>query len=105
MSVVCKEPRQDDEPIGCVVGAVLQVKPNMAESVRSQLMSNEQVEIHAEDAQCRWVITLESKTSKQVLKLTEAIQNIDGVLSVTPVYQHCEENIKIEQQEGGWAWR
>ncbi|MDQ6973827.1 MAG: chaperone NapD, partial [Mariprofundaceae bacterium] len=91
------------EYVGCTVGAVLQVKPNMEEDVRLQLKQHEQVEIHAEDAQSRWVITLEADNSKKMLQLTEHIQNMAGVLSVTPVYQHCEDN-QNNEQEGGWKW-
>jgi len=103
MSLVCEESVEDD--VGCVVGAVLQVKPGAEEEVRVQLLQNKHVEIHAEDEQSRWVITLEAETNKKLLKLSEDIQNIQGVLAVTPVYQHCEEHKNKEQQEGGWKWR
>lgn len=95
---------EHQESIGCIVGAVIQVKPNMEDKVRLQLKQHKQVEIHAEDAQSRWVITLEADTSKKILNLTENIQNMVGVLSVTPVYQHCEDN-QNNEQEGGWKWR
>ena len=36
-------------------------------------------------------------------QISEAIQNLDGVLNITPVYQHCEEQQTSE--EGGWKWR
>ena len=102
MSAVCD--KEYNEDIGCIVGAVIQVKPGMENEVRAQVLQNEHVEIHAEDEQSRWVVTLEAETSKRLLKLTEGIQNISGVLGVTPVYQHCEEN-KNHEQQGGWRWR
>jgi len=95
---------EQQENIGCIVGAVIQVKPTMEDDVRLQLEQHEQVEIHAEDEQSRWVITLEAETSKKILHLTEHIQNMAGILSVTPVYQHCEDN-QNNEQEGGWKWR
>jgi len=103
VSLVCEESTED--VVGCIVGAVLQVKPSMEDEVRVQLLQYESVEIHAEDEQSRWVITLEAETNKKLLKLSEEIQNIQGVLGLTPVYQHCEENKSNEQQEGGWKWR
>ncbi|PCI44164.1 MAG: hypothetical protein COB41_05120 [Proteobacteria bacterium] len=103
MSIVCEKNTEDD--VGCIVGAVLQVKPGMEGVVRVRLLQHESVEIHAEDAQSRWVITLEAETNKQLLKLTETIQNIQGILGVTPVYQHCEENKNTGQEDGGWRWR
>jgi len=95
---------EQQKNIGCIVGAVIQVKPNMEEAVRLQLEQHKQVEIHAEDEQSRWVITLEAENSKEMLHLTEHIQNMAGILSVTPVYQHCEDN-QNNEQEGGWKWR
>jgi nitrate reductase NapAB chaperone NapD len=95
---------REEDAVGCIVGAVLQVKPGMEDDVRQCVLQYEGIEIHAEDEQSRWVITLEAKTSKKILNLTEEIQNIHGILSVTPVYQHCEENQQHDQQ-GGWRWR
>jgi len=102
MSSACEKNAVDD--VGCIAGAVLQVKPGMEPEVREQMKQYAGIEVYAEDAQSRWVITLEAETSKKLLKLTEEIQNIHGVLSVTPVYQHCEEN-KQQDEQGGWRWR
>ena len=86
----------------------MQLKPDVADDiesdVRQRLVGCESVEIHTEDDQLRLVITMEANTSKAALKLTEEIQNISGILSVTPVYQHCEEN-HYQDQQGGWKWR
>ena len=91
-----------EEDVGCIVGAVVQLKPDAEIAVGQQVAACEGVEVHTQDEQLRLVITMEAKTSKAALKLTEHIQNLNGVLSVTPVYQHCEEN---QQHEGGWKWR
>ncbi|PJA32309.1 MAG: hypothetical protein CO187_04620 [Zetaproteobacteria bacterium CG_4_9_14_3_um_filter_53_7] len=98
------EQTEDEGYIGCIVGAVVQLKPDTATETGQQLAACAGVEIHGEDEQSRLVITMEAATSKAALKLTEQIQNMDGVLSVTPVYQHCEENQQQDQQ-GGWKWR
>ena len=98
------EDREDEGALGCIVGAVVQLKADGHASVRQQLAMCEGVDIHAEDEQSRLVITMEAVTSKAVMKLTEAIQNINGVMSVTPVYQYSEDN-KKEEQPGGWRWR
>jgi len=98
----------DEEAIGCIVGAVVQLKTNLNEdgsaAVRQRLAECEGVEIHAEDEQSRLVITMEAATSRAVLKLTESIQNFDGILQVTPVYQHSEDHL-YDEQTGGWKWR
>jgi len=98
------EDREDEEALGCIVGAVVQLKADSDASVRQQLLGCEGVEIHVEDEQSRLVITMEAATSKAVMKLTEAIQNFDGVMSVAPVYQFSEDH-KKEEQPGGWRWR
>ncbi len=92
-----------DELVGCIVGAVVHVHAQSSTSVRQALLAYEGVEIHAEDEQSRLVITMEASTSKAVLKLTESIQQIEGVILVTPVYQHNEDH--QQEQSGGWAWR
>jgi len=93
-----------EESVGCIVGAVVQLHPGSGDEVRQQLAQCTGVEIYGEDEQFRLVITMEAATSKQVMQLTEQIQNIQGILQVTPVYQHCEEQKQIDQ-EGGWKWR
>jgi len=95
---------QDDELVGCIVGAVVHVQEACVAVVREMLDQCEGVEIHTEDEQSRLVITMEASTSKAVMKLTENIQNFDGVMQVTPVYQHSEDN-RQEDQPGGWRWR
>jgi len=93
-----------EEYIGCIVGAIVQLQPDAGTAIRQQLAELDGVEIHNEDEQSRLVITMEAVTSKAALKLTEHIQNLKGVLSVTPVYQHNEEN-RQQDQQGGWKWR
>ncbi len=97
--------KESDDDVGCIVGAVVQLQPTVdACAIKKQLLSHQGVEIHAEDAQARLVITMEQATSKQVLLVSEAIQKTQGVLSITPVYQHCEE-ITQNDEQGGWKWR
>jgi len=92
-----------EENVGCIVGAVVQLHPDYADAV--QLLSNNpNIEVHAQDGQSRLVITIEAATSKTVMKLSEDIQNMDGVLQITPVYQHSEDNQR-DEQGGGWRWR
>jgi len=102
-----------DEVVGCIVGAVVHVHAQSSASVcstsvRQALLGCEGVEIHAEDEQSRLVITMEADTSKAVLKLTESIQQMEGVILVTPVYQHSEDYKREEgheEESGGWRWR
>jgi len=98
------ELNNEEESLGCIIGAVVQLLPGSGADVRQELAAYDGVDIHAEDEQSRLVITMETSTSKAALRLTELIQNQDGVLSITPVYQHSEENQQQDQQ-GGWTWR
>ncbi|MDQ6987047.1 MAG: chaperone NapD [Mariprofundaceae bacterium] len=93
-----------DEPVGCIVGAVVQLQVPVDDAVCRRLAACAGVEIHGQDKQSRLVITMEAETSREVMNLTEHIQNLDGVLYVTPVYQHCEGN-QSNEKDGGWTWR
>ena len=92
-----------EESVGCIVGAVVQLHPDHDDVVQ-QLGKNPNIEVHAQDEQSRLVITIEATTSKAVMRLSEDIQNMEGVLQITPVYQHSEDN-QNDKQDGGWRWR
>ena len=92
-----------EESVGCIVGAVVQLHTDHG-GVAQQLGKNFKIEVHAQDEQSRLVITIEAASSKEVMKLSEDIQNMDGVLQITPVYQHSEDN-QNDKQDGGWRWR
>ncbi|MDQ6961549.1 MAG: chaperone NapD [Mariprofundaceae bacterium] len=94
----------NEEHLGCIVGAVVQLREADCEQIHQSLSQCEGLEIHGQDEQSRLVITLEAATNRAVMCLSEHIQNIEGVLYVTPVYQYCE-NMPKEEQSGGWQWR
>jgi nitrate reductase NapD len=92
------------ETVGCIVGAVLRLKPGEDAQLARQLEHCDGVEIHGGDAQSRLVITLEAPDSRSMLRLSETIQQMDGVLQLTPVYQYCDDQHN-DEQTGGWKWR
>lgn len=94
----------DQEELGCIVGAVVQLHQKSSEHVCQYLSSCDGVDVHARDDQDRLVITIEASTSRAAMHLSEEIQNLKGVLHLTPVYQYCEESPQ-EEQLGGWRWR
>jgi len=104
----CEEPLKREEPgedqVGCVVGAVVQAQAGYAKAVRQQLDNSPGIDVFGEDEKERLVITMEGPSSRAVMQLTEDIQNFEGVLSLTPVYQHSEENQQSDET-GGWKWR
>jgi len=89
--------------VGCIVGAVVHMVPDNHGLVKEQLSMLEGVDIHVEDERFRLVITIEAATSRAAVSLTESIQDINGVMHVAMVYQHCEGLNKT--QEEGWTWR
>ena len=93
-----------DEVIGCIVGAVVHLVPACDDTVKQNILSIAGVDFYTEDEHLRLVITIEAATNRDVVKLTESIQNIDGVMQVTMVYHHCEEKLN-EEHERGWKWR
>jgi len=96
--------KQNNELIGCIVGAIIQSKPECVHAVAERVLAYQGVDIHAQDDCARLVITIEAKNSKDTLTITEDLQNIQGVLSITPVYQYNEEN-NTEGEQRGWQWR
>ncbi len=91
------------ESVGCIVGLVVRVSGDRRD-VRQRLAQMDGVEIHAEDDRGRLVLTLETRTQRQALLMTEQMQDDDGVDQVTPVYQYCDDAPDMARQ-GGWSWR
>jgi len=73
-----------------ISGVAIRLKPEMMESVKSQLNTIDGLEIHAEDADGKLAITLEGRDSNSMTDTITEIESIDGVIIVNPVYIHDE---------------
>ncbi len=92
----------EQESVGCIVGAVIQLKPNCTSKQYEGLVHTEGLEIHARDDQQRLVITLEADTDGKMIEIIEGIQNMNSVLNIYTVYHHLDE---FQNETEGWTWR
>jgi len=92
----------EQESVGCIVGAVIQVNPNCSEEQYGRLVKQEGLEIHAQDDQQRLVVTIEADTNGAMIEVIEGIQNMDSVLNIYTVYHHLDE---FQNDAEGWTWR
>lgn len=73
-----------------ISGVAIRLDPQKMESVKEQLSSIADLEIHVEDESGKLVITLENRNSHQMTDTIKEIEEIDGVQIVNPVYIHDE---------------
>ncbi len=92
----------EQEAVGCIVGAVIQLKPNCSKKQYGRLLKKEGLEIHAQDDQQRLVVTLETGTDGEMIEVIEDIQNMNSVLNFYTVYHHLDE---FQNETEGWTWR
>ncbi|MBC8520165.1 MAG: chaperone NapD [Gammaproteobacteria bacterium] len=76
-----------------ISGVAIRLRPEMMESVKSQLNAIDGLEIHAEDAAGKLAITLEGRDANTMTDSITEIESIDGVIIVNPVYIHDETEI------------
>ncbi|VAX08545.1 hypothetical protein MNBD_GAMMA26-671 [hydrothermal vent metagenome] len=92
----------EQESVGCIVGAVIQLKPNCTKQQYEKLLEKEGLEIHAQGDQQRLVVTLETDTDGEMIETIEDIQNMNSVLNIYTVYHHLDE---FHNETEGWTWR
>ena len=81
-----------------ICGVLIHAKPGHLDSVQSQLAQLPGTEIHAVDNNGRFVITIEGeiptednpKPINSTAEVLKQIQNVEGVLNASMIYQHCE---------------
>ncbi len=92
----------EQEAVGCIVGAVIQLAPDCTKQQYEKLLETEGLEIHAQDAQRRLVVTLETDTDGKMIETIEDIQDMNSVLNIYTVYHHLDE---FQNETEGWTWR
>ena len=73
-----------------ISGAVVQTKPDRREDVSRTLAVMPGVEVHIDDLRGRLIVTVEGQDSNALVDTLTRVGDIDGVLSVAPVYHHFE---------------
>ncbi len=90
------------EPVGCIVGAIIQLNPNCTKKQYERLEKQKGLEIHAKDDRQRLVVTIEAEKNGSVIEIIEGIQNMKSVLNIYTVYHHLDE---FQNETEGWTWR
>lgn len=73
--------------IACIV---VYAESTRFDSIKSCVSEVPYAEIHADDAQGKMIVTLETDSTKRTLDTMDAIRALSGVLNVALVYQHAE---------------
>jgi nitrate reductase NapD len=76
--------------ISHLVSLVVHARPDELGAVRAALAEMRGVEIHAESAAGKMVITLETANDHEIVEGMGAIGELPGVLSTALVYQHSD---------------
>jgi len=74
-----------------IAGVLVHVNPSFQLSVKKALEEMAGTEIHAIQANGRWVVTVEGDDDRQVADTVMNLHRLAGVLSAAMIYQHSEE--------------
>lgn len=73
-----------------ICGVLVHADPNRLDTARRRLGALPGVEIHAEDADGRLVVTVEDTDGVPAALTLKTLFEIEGVASAALVYHHCE---------------
>ncbi len=79
-----------------ISSAIVYAKPQQEATLRAQLMQLPGVEIHANTADGRLIVTLECADDVQAIDLYRTIEHLPGALSVAMIFQQTESNPEQE---------
>lgn len=73
-----------------IASAIVNAAPGRREAVRAALLAMSGVEIHAETADGRFVVTVEDTAQASAADTIIELHRLDGVLSAAMVYQYSD---------------
>lgn len=80
----------------CVSSLVVRANPADLPRVRAAIESIEDAEVMGEDEQGKFVVVLDTKDNRVAADRITAIQNTDGVLSASLIYQFDDHESRVE---------
>lgn len=80
-----------------ISGVILRARFEQLSGVRSRLSAMPGVEIHADGDDGRLVLTLEDGEGYGPADILPRLQQLDGVISASLVYQYCDDDLPEEQ--------
>jgi nitrate reductase NapD len=82
-----------------IASAVVHAVPGRRDEVRAQLEGLRGVEIHAETADGRFIVTAEDTPAGSAADAIMRLHTLDGVLSAAMVYQYSENETRDDQEK------
>lgn len=79
-----------------ISGVIVHAKPDQLPDIRASLSHMEGVEIHADNAEGKLVVTVEKEDEQSTTAVFEQFYQIPGLLSATMVYHHFEPETDIQ---------
>ena len=79
-----------------ISSAVIYAKPQGIEVLRTELTALAGVEIHAQTDDGKLVVSIESDNDRTAVDTYQAIERLQGVISVAMIYQQTESNPEQE---------
>ena len=81
-----------------IAGLIVQATPARLAAVRSQILRLPGAQVHAEAADGRLIVTLETGSTKRTLDDMDALRILPGVSNVALVYQHVEDAAAMQEE-------
>lgn len=72
--------------------AIVYAKPGQDPALRTHLSQVPGVEVHANTVDGKFIITIENENERDAIDTYEAIERMDGVLSIAMIFQQTESN-------------
>jgi len=95
----CKIPNKGGEmPI---VGMAVMIPPQEEGRIRRELEKIKGVEVYGSDGRGNLIVVLDCETEEDIKKLHKAILAIEGVITISGVYYHFEDEIQKAEKTPG----
>lgn len=82
-----------------ICGILVHTKPDWVEAMKERLTALPGVEVHGVSDEGRMVVTLEEEDEDTMADAMLQIQRLEGVLSASMIYHHCEEENEAIKEE------
>lgn len=81
-----------------IAGLIVHATPARLAAVRSRILRLPGAQVHAEAADGRLIVTLETGSTKRTLDDMDALRILPGVSNVALVYQHVEDAAAMQEE-------
>lgn len=87
-----------DAPEVHIAGVIAYCDAKQLEAIKTSIGLLPMAECHAQSAEGKLVVTLETDSARRTVDCMDAIRALPGVYDVTLVYQHAETTAEMEQE-------